>query len=367
MVNGKITLWIAVPVMMVMAVFASCGWQEGKLKIGVSMPSRDLQRWNQDGANLKAKLETAGYTVDLRYANNDVVSQCSQIEYMIAGGVKMLVIAAVDGSSLSGVLRWAQEKGISVIAYDRLIMDSPAVAYYATFDNYKVGEMQGRFIAGKLKLETTSGPYNMEIFAGAPGDNNSGWFFDGALSVLTPYIESGKLVVPSGQKDKDECATPGWSTKEAQKRMENLIRSQGYGPKGKRLDVVLSTNDSVANGITNALKDAGYNKSNFPVLTGQDCDRISVKNMLDGTQTMSVFKDTRTLATKTVDMINAIMKGKEPEINDTTSYYNGDHVVPAYICTPVVVTIDNYKKILIDSGYYKHSEVQFVFMSLLLR
>lgn len=327
-------------------------------KIGVSMPTQSLQRWNQDGANMKSQLEAAGYAVDLQYAgDNDIPTQVAQLENMIVGGCKVLVIAAIDGSSLTEVLKSAKEKKIPVIAYDRLIMNSDAVTYYATFDNYKVGTIQGTYIRDALKLDSTSGPYNIEMVTGDPGDNNVNFFFGGALSILKPYIDSGKLVVKSGQTTLAQCATPSWSTEESQKRFENIITSVGYGPKGVKLDAVLASNDSTAQGVTNALVGAGYTKENFPILTGQDCDRPSVKNMLKGLQSMSIFKDTRTLASKVVDMVNAIMKGTSVDINDTKTYNNGTGIVPSFLCDPVFATVDNYKTLLIDSGYYKESEV----------
>lgn len=327
-------------------------------KIGVSMPTQSLQRWNQDGANMKQQLETAGYEVDLQYAgDNDIATQVSQLENMIAGGCKVLVIAAIDGSTLTSVLTEAKAKDIQVIAYDRLIMDSDAVSYYATFDNWKVGTMQGAFIEEALDLKNAEGPFNIELFTGSPDDNNINFFFGGAMEVLQPYIDSGKLVVRSGQTSKEQVATMSWSTEESQKRMENLISSQGYGPNGTKLDAVLSSNDSVANGITNALVNAGYTKDDFPVLTGQDCDVTSMKNMLADTQSMSVFKDTRTLAAQVVKMVDSIMKGTEPEINDTETYDNGTGIIPSFLCDPVVCTLDNYKELLIDSGYYAEADL----------
>ena len=340
-------------------------WPWGKKKasgptIGVSMPTKDLQRWNQDGANMKSQLEKAGYTVDLQFANNDIAMQTSQIENMITKGDKVLVIASIDGSALKNVLDSAKKKGIKVIAYDRLIMNSDAVSYYATFDNYKVGTIQGDFLVDKLNLKSRSAsdPAYIELFTGSPDDNNINFFFGGAMDVLKPYIDSGVLVVPSGQTSKAQCATLNWSTEEAQKRMENLITSQGYGPKGNKLDAVYSSNDSCAMGITNALVGAGYTKDNFPIITGQDCDKPSVKNMLKGIQAMSIFKDTRTLAEKVVGMVDAIMQGRQPEINDRKTYNNGTGIIPSYLCDPVFATTENYKKLLIDSGYYKESELK---------
>ena len=337
-----------------------------KTTVGVSMPTKDLQRWNQDGANMKAKLEAAGYTVDLQYANNDIATQTSQIENMITKGDKVLVIASIDGSALKSVLDTAKKKGIKVIAYDRLIMNSKAVSYYATFDNYKVGTIQGDFLVDKLNLKnrTKADPAYIELFTGSPDDNNINFFFGGAMDVLKPYIDSGVLVVPSGQTAKAQCATLNWSTEEAQKRMENLITSQGYGPRGKRLDAVYSSNDSCAMGITNALVAAGYTASNFPLITGQDCDKASVKNMLAGTQAMSIFKDTRALADKVVEMIDAIMQDKEPPINDTTTYNNNSanqkdpkSYIPSYLLEPQFATVENYKQLLLDTGYYTKAEL----------
>ncbi|MDR1913067.1 MAG: sugar-binding protein [Clostridiales bacterium] len=328
-------------------------------KIGVSMPTQSLQRWNQDGSNMKTLLESAGYTVDLQYAgDNDIPTQVSQIENMISGGCKVLVIAAINDSSLTTVLEGAKSNNIPVIAYDRLIMNSDAVTYYATFDNWKVGSIQAQYIETALDLKNAAGPFNIEIFTGSPDDNNVNYFFGGAMEVLQPYIDEGKLVIQSGQTAKDQCTTQNWSTEESQKRMENLIASNNYSPSGTNLDAVLSSNDSVANGVTNALVAAGYTKDNFPILTGQDCDKPSVKNMIAGLQSMSVFKDTRTLAEQVVKMCDAILKGSEPEINDTETYDNGTGIIPSYLCDPVSGTVDNYKELLIDSGYYTEEDLQ---------
>ena len=328
-------------------------------RIGVSMPTQSLQRWNQDGANMKAQLEQAGYSVELQYAgDNDIPTQVNQLENMISSGCKVLVVAAIDGTSLTRVLEGAKQNNIKVVSYDRLIMNSDAISYYATFDNFKVGTTQGNFIKDKLDLDNAAGPFHIEMFTGDPGDNNINFFFGGAISVLKPYIDSGKIIVPSGQVRQAQVATVNWNTEEAQKRMENLISAIGYAPNGTRLDAVLSSNDSVANGITNALIGAGYRKDNFPILTGQDCDKPSMKNILAGTQSMSVFKDTRTLAKQVVKMVDAIVKGQEPEINDTKTYDNGTGIIPSYLCEPVICTIDNYKELLIDSGYYKESDLK---------
>ncbi len=338
---------------------ASGGEEEAAAMIGVSMPTQSLQRWNQDGTNMEAMLKEAGYEVDLQYGgDNDIPTQVSQIENMITEGCKVLVIAAIDGSSLTEVLKQAKEQGIPVIAYDRLIMNSDAVSYYATFDNYQVGVMQGQYIETALDLANQPGPFNVELFTGDPGDNNATFFFSGAMSVLQPYIDSGVIVVPSGQTTQAQVSTADWKTENAQTRMENIITSVGYSPKGKKLDAVMCSNDSTALGSTNALVSVGYTADDMPIITGQDCDKPNTKNMINGLQSMSVFKDTRTLADKVVGMVDSIVKGGEPDINDTETYDNGVGIVPSYLCAPVVATVDNYKELLIESGYYEEADIQ---------
>ncbi len=322
--------------------------------VGVSMPTKDLQRWNQDGSNMKSELEAAGYEVDLQFASNEIATQVSQIETMISNDCKLLVIAPIDGDSLGTVLEQAKEADIPVISYDRLIKNSDAVSYYATFDNYKVGTVQGQYIEEKLDLKNADGPFNLEVFTGDPGDNNATFFYNGAMDVLNPYIDAGKLVIQSGQRNFAEVATASWATETAQARMENNLSS--FYADGKKLDAVLCSNDSTALGVTNALE-ANYT-GDWPIITGQDCDIANVKNMIAGKQSMSIFKDTRELAKKTVEMVTAVMQGGEAPVNDTKSYDNGTGVIPTYLCDPVYADIDNYKELLVDSGYYKDSDLQ---------
>lgn len=327
---------------------------ESKGVVGVAMPTQDLQRWNQDGENMKKELEDKGYEVDLQFAGNDVATQVSQIENMIANGDQLLVIASIEGDSLGTVLAQAKEAEIPVISYDRLIMNTDAVSYYATFDNYLVGKTQGQFLVDALDLENQDGPFNIEFVTGDPGDNNVNFFFGGAMEVLQPYIDEGKLVVPSGQMTKDEVATAGWATETAQARFENILSS--YYADGTNLDAVLASNDSTALGVENALA-ANYT-GEYPIITGQDCDIANMPNIIDGKQAMSVFKDTRTLASKVVEMVDAIMQGGEAPVNDEETYDNGTGVIPSYLCEPVAVTVDNYKEMLVDSGYYTEDQLQ---------
>lgn len=323
-------------------------------KVGVSMPTKDLQRWNQDGANMQAELEAAGYEVDLQYASNQEETQVSQIENMINGGCSVLVIAAIEANSLSTVLEKAKSAGIPVIAYDRLIMNTDAINYYATFDNYKVGVTQAQYIIDTLDLDNVDGPFNMEVTAGDPGDNNAPFFYNGAMDTLQPYIDAGKIVIPSGQVDFATVGTPKWATETAQSRMENIL-SSNYAD-GTKLDICLCSNDSTSLGVQNALA-ANYT-GDYPIVTGQDCDIANVKNMLAGKQSMSVFKDTRTLASQVVKMVGQILSGEEVEVNDTTTYDNGTGVIPSFLCEPVFADANNYKELLIDSGYYTEADLQ---------
>ena len=325
-------------------------------KVGVSMPTKDLQRWNQDGANMQAELEAAGYEVDLQYAGNDETQQLAQIENMISGGANVLVIAAIEASSLGEALDMAKAANIPVIAYDRLLMNSDAVSYYATFDNYKVGVTQGQYIVDTLDLDNAEGPFNLEITAGDPGDNNAPFLYNGAMDTLKPYIESGKLVVQSGQTAFEEVGTPKWATETAQSRAENILSTHYAKGSGNNVDVWLCSNDSTALGVTNALA-ANYD-GEYPIITGQDCDIANTKNMIDGKQSMSVFKDTRTLASQVVKMVGQILNGEEGEVNDTETYDNGTGVIPSFLCEPVFADANNYKELLIDSGYYTEDQLQ---------
>ena len=326
----------------------------GNNKVGVALPTKELQRWNQDGANIKKELEAAGYEVDLQYAGNDNAQMVSIVENMISGGCKVLVITPIDGDALGSVLKTAKEDGVEVINYDRMITNTDAVSYLATFDNTVVGEKQGEYIVDKLDLENTDQTFNLEIVSGDPGDNNATYFYNGAMSILQPYIDSGKLVVKSGQVSKDDTATANWDTEKAQSRMDAIIAS--YYADGTNLDAVLCSNDSTALGTANALE-SSYTGS-WPIITGQDCDITSVKNIIAGKQSMSIFKDTRQLASKLVEMVTAIVEGKEVPVNDTKSYDNGKGIVPTYLCTPVFADQDNYKEVLIDSGYYSEKDVK---------
>ncbi len=349
-------------VVMIVVVFslAACssatGGKGSKGYVGIAMPTKSSERWIKDGNYMKKEFEKQGYKVDLQYAEDVVENQVSQIENMITKGVNILVIGSIDGEALTKVLDEANKQKIKVIAYDRLIKKSKYVDYYATFDNFKVGVLQGSYIENKLGLKDGKGPFNIELFGGSPDDNNAYFFWDGAMSVLEPYIKSGKLVVRSGQTKFSQAATLRWDGATAQSRMDNLL-SANYTT--EKVDAVLSPYDGISIGILSSLKGVGYGTTSkpLPVITGQDAELASVKSIIAGQQTQTVYKDTRALAKQTVKMAQAILDGKTVPVNDTKSYNNGVKVVPSYLLQPVSVDKDNYKSVLVDGGYYTEKEL----------
>jgi putative multiple sugar transport system substrate-binding protein len=325
--------------------------------IGLAMPTKSSERWIADGQNMAKQFKDLGYEADLQYGDDVVQNQVSQIENMITKGDKVLVVAAIDGSSLTDVLQKAADARIRVIAYDRLIRGTKNVDYYATFDNFKVGVLQGQYIEQQLGLKDGKGPFNIELFAGSPDDNNAVFFFNGAMSVLQPYINKKELVVRSRQTKFSQVATLRWDAGLAQARMDNLL-SKAYT--ADRVDAVLSPYDGLSRGIISALKSSGYGTANqpLPIVTGQDAEVASVKSIISGEQTQTVFKDTRELAKVAVQMADALVTGGQPKVNDTKSYNNGVKVVPSMLLEPVSVDKSNYEETLIKTGYLTPDEVR---------
>lgn len=326
----------------------------GGKKVGVAMPTQSSERWINDGANMKKQLEALGYEVDLQYAEDDVQMQVSQIENMIASGVNCLVIASIDSSALVNVEAQAKEAGIPIIAYDRLLMDTDAVSYYATFDNKGVGTAIGKYIEEKKDLANTSETFTIEFFMGSPDDNNAHMLYAGLMEVLQPYLDNGTLVCKSGRTSFDDTCILRWSQETAQQNCENYLT--GFYA-DEDLDICATAFDGFAYGCKAALEGAGYTDANWPMITGQDAELMATKNIISGKQTMSIYKDTRLLAEKCVTMVQAVLEGAKPEINDTEQYDNGKIVVPSYLCTPVAVDKDNYQEIIVDGGYYTEEQL----------
>ena len=349
------TFWLAVVFAGVAALGSNGAFAQDNGTVGIAMPTKSSARWIDDGNNMVKSLKEKGYGADLQYAEDDIPNQLSQVENMVTKGVKALVIAAIDGTTLSDVLKQAKAKGVVVIAYDRLIRDTPNVDYYATFDNFQVGVLQAQSIEQKLGLKEGKGPFNIELFGGSPDDNNAYFFYNGSMSVLKPYIDSGKLVVASGQMGMDKVSTLRWDGATAQARMDNLL-SAFYGK--KHVDAVLSPYDGLSIGIISSLKGVGYGSADqpMPVISGQDAEVPSIKAILRGDQYSTIFKDTRDLAKVAASMVDASLNNKQVEVNDTKTYNNGVKVVPSYLLKPVVVDKSNWEKVLVDSGYYKKSQ-----------
>lgn len=353
----KLLKYFTTAAMFAAMAFAAPAGAADKGLVGVAMPTKSSARWIADGDNMMKVLKDRGYDVDLQYAEDDVPNQLSQIENMITKGAKVLVIASIDGTTLSDVLQQAADQKIKVIAYDRLIRDTPNVDYYATFDNFQVGVLQAQSLVKALKADTEKGPFYIELFGGSPDDNNAFFFYNGAMSVLQPLIDKGVLKVGSGQVGMDKVSTLRWDGATAQARMDAIL-SAFYSD--KKLNAVLSPYDGISIGILSSLKGVGYGSGDMPMpyVSGQDAEVPSVKSIIAGEQYSTIFKDTRELAKVTVDMVDAVMNGKEPTVNDTKTYDNGKKVVPSYLLKPVAVDKSNWKEVLVGSGYYKEDQLK---------
>ena len=340
---------------------ASSG-DSGKKKVGISMPTKSLERWNRDGSYLEEQFKKEGYDVEITYSDNDTDQQVNDIQNMISDHVDILVVGAIDGDTLSTVLADAKDQNIPVISYDRLIMNTDAISYYVSFDNYKVGQLQGQYIIDTLKLDGSKKKYNMEVTAGDPADNNATFFYNGAMDTLKKYIDNGTIKIVSKQQDFESVATSQWSTDEALNRMQNILSSY-YADGKNQLDIALCSNDSTALGVTQAIE-SDYAGKNTPLITGQDGDVANLKNILDGKQAMTVYKAVANEAVVTLELVKSVLNGETPDESltkkfdcecsyDTDSYDNGTGKIPSYLLTPEVITKDNYKEKLVDTGYYK--------------
>ena len=339
-------------------IVAMPAFAQDKGYVGISMPTKSSARWISDGNSMVEQFQAAGFKTDLQYAEDDIPNQLAQVENMITKGVNVLVIAAIDGTTLSNALENAHAADIKVIAYDRLIRESPNVDYYTTFDNFKVGVLQASSLVQCLKERFPDvKPWNVELFGGSPDDNNAFFFYDGAMSVLQPMIDAGEIAVPSGQQGMEVVGTLRWDGAVAQSRMDNLL-STNYGD--KQLNGALSPYDGLSIGILSSVKGVGYGSGDLkmPCVTGQDAEVPSVKSMMADEQYSTVFKDTRKLAGVTVNMVEAIMAGEEPEINDTTTYNNGVKVVPSYLLEPMALNVGDIQTVLVESGYYSADQLK---------
>ncbi|MDR2590840.1 MAG: sugar-binding protein [Oscillospiraceae bacterium] len=356
----KKTLAILVTLTMVLLLLAACNGDskdDGNQLVGISMPTQTSERWIMDGNTLKDILVDKGFEVELQFAGDSISTQQQQITDMLSNGAKVLVVAAVDGSRLSSVLEQAAKDGVYIISYDRLLVDTEAVSYYATFDNVKVGELQAQSLIDGLKAKRGEAPWNIELFAGSPDDTNSAYFFGGAMNILQPYIDRGDIVIPSGLTAQSDIGTLRWDGDLAKARMEKDL--EDHYNDGKPLHGVLSPYDGLSRGIITALKNFGFEpgSDNWPVVTGQDAESESIALIRSGEQHSTVLKDTRDLAAVAANMVVAVLQGLEVDINDTTTYHNNIKFVPSYLLVPYSVDASNYRQLVIESGYLKESDI----------
>ena len=340
------------------AALAAPAFAQDKGAIGIAMPTQSSLRWISDGNELKAALEAKGYSVDLQYAEDDIPNQLAQIENMVTKGVKALVIASIDGTTLSAVLQQAADAGIKIVAYDRLIRDSGNVDYYTTFDNFQVGVLQANSLVAGLKERFGDvKPWNVELFGGSPDDNNAFFFYDGAMSVLQPLIDDGSIAIKSGQMGMETVGTLRWDGAVAQARMDNLL-SANYTD--DRVHGVLAPYDGLSRGIISSLRGVGYGTADqpWPIVTGQDAETPSVKGIIAGEQYSTVFKDTRELAKVTAGLVDTVLGGGAPEGLDTKTYDNGVKVVPSILLVPYSVDLTNYEELVVGSGYIKAEDLK---------
>ncbi|GGR91994.1 sugar ABC transporter substrate-binding protein [Streptomyces humidus] len=331
--------------------------RSGEGTIGIVMPTQASQRWVTEGKTMVDDLKGKGYDAKLVYGEDNPKTQVAQIEKLVQDGVNALIIAAIDNKSLNGVLQQAAEAKIPVISYDRLILGTPNVDYYVSFDNEQVGRLQALYIIDQLGLEKGKGPFNIELFAGSPDDNNTQFFFDGAMHLLQPFMDSGQLVVRSGQTTLDKVTTLRWDGPTAQRRLDTIL-AQSY--RSRKVDAILSPYDGISMGVLAALKADGYGSGSkpLPIITGQDAELPSVKSIIKGEQSQTIYKDVRELAGVAVDMANDILNDKTPTVNNRRSYKNGVKAVPARLLQPTSVDKSNYEYVLVAGGFYKDSQLR---------
>ncbi len=355
MINRR--YFMATTIAAAVAATSSLALAEGKGLVGISMPTKSSTRWISDGESMVKEFTGMGYETDLQFAEDDIPNQLAQIEIMVTKGAKVLIIAAIDGTTLSDILKKAHEAGAKVFAYDRLISKTGDVDYYTTFDNFGVGVLQANSLVKGLKERFASvKPWNVELFGGSPDDTNAFYFYDGAMSVLKPLIDAGDIKIVSGQMGMETVGTLRWDGAVAQARMDNLLSANYTSAK---VHGVLAPYDGLSRGIISSLKGVGYVPGpEMPIVTGQDAEVASVKGMMAGEQYSTVFKDTRELAKVTAKMVDAVLQGKEPEINDTKTYNNGVKIVPSYLLTPHDVGSGDIEKMLVGSGYIKAEDLK---------
>jgi len=333
------------------------GTSGGSTLVGISMPTRTAERWIIEGDLMKERLIAAGYEVDLQFANDQVPDQVSQIENMITKGAKFLIICPIDGSSLSTPLSKAKEQGSYVLSYDRLIEDTPDVDFYIGFNSMTIGNHMGRSLMEGIGAANASAtdPLYVELFAGSLDDSETKWYFDGAMEMIRPFLDSGAVVVKSGQTTLEQVATPGWDGLMAQNRMQNLLSAHYTDD---TLAGALSPYDGLSLGIIGALKAVGYGSEGrpVPIVTGQDCELPSLISIWNNEQYSSIFLDLDVLAGRAVEVTVATLN--ETPITMTRAYNNNVVDVSAFLADAFELTKDNIKEYFFDRGTLTEADLQ---------
>lgn len=315
---------------------------EEMVKVGVSLPTQREERWVRDKEAMEKWAKEAGVELLVQVADADQAQQAQQVENLLTQGIKVLILAPHDASASAELVKKANDEGVPVLSYDRLVTGSDKLNYYLSFDNEKVGALQGQYF-----VDNVSGG-NIMLFAGAPTDNNASLFFKGAMSIIQPKIDDGTYTVLGGSEFQ-QVATDNWVPANAQNRASNVLTANA----GKEVAGVLAPNDGTAGGIVEAFKAANVK---LPVITGQDSEIAAVKRIKIGEQSMTIFKDTRELAKAAIETAAKIAKGETVSTNGEVD--NGVIKVPSILLEPQVVTKDNFQSMLIDSGYIKESDIQ---------
>ncbi len=305
----------------------------GSKNIAVCFPNT-TESWQRNGDTLTKLLQEEGFNVDVQFSDT-IEKQQQQVKDAIAKKPGCIVIAAIDSAAFVDVLEDAKKNNVPVIAFERMLLNSDAVSYYASFDGAAVGEAMGEYFESVLNLKSGAGPYNIEFFAGSTTDSGAGIYFSNAMKILEPYLRSGQLVCRSGQTNFEQVAVAEWNSANARPRIRDIFNKY-YSD--ATLNVVLSPNDDIAGVLLEEFKAAG---KPFPLISGLDGDPAAFDRIRAGQQTFTVAKDPEVLTSKCVRMIKAVVEGTQPDINDVTNYNNGVKVIPAYLCTPQIVDRTN--------------------------
>lgn len=321
---------------------------DGVTTVGICLPDRG-ERWEKEGQALAEALDIGNYAVELFYADNDPLLQADQIEKLIAADVECLVVAAVDSLTLTDALLRAKSEGVPVIAYDRLLMQTDGATCHIAFDMLGAGRAIGEHIVQEKQLTSAkeeSRGYTIEFFMGTPEDNNALLLHRGILEVLQPYLDSGVLTCSSGRVRFEDCCVQDWSAADAEDACDRLLRAY-YAE--TQPDILCAASDSLADGVYEALQTAGYTEGFL--LTGQGAAATAVKRLQLGAQGLTLYPDTQALIRQCAQTADALLRGEQPEYNDTDSCFNGNMTVPACLLSMQAVTTENYTQILPESTY----------------